>query len=107
MNMASEHHKVIIIGAGYGGLAAAKTYLAVRPSTDLLVIDRETGVGGVWAKNRIYEGLRYEWPTPGANFSDFDMRKEFGMETWEHISGTRMNEYLVWTKVFNCDKEAN
>jgi dimethylaniline monooxygenase (N-oxide forming) len=93
--MASEHHRVIIIGAGYSGLAAAKTYLAINPSIDLLLIDKDTGVGGVWSQSRIYPGLMYEWPTPGANFSDFDMRKEFGMGMWEHISATRMNEYLV------------
>lgn len=93
--MTSEYHSVIIIGAGYAGLAAAKTYLAICPSVDLLVVDNQDGPGGVWSKSRIYPGLEYEAPTPIADYSDFDMAKEFGMKLWDDISATRLNEYLV------------
>jgi dimethylaniline monooxygenase (N-oxide forming) len=37
---------VIIIGAGWHGLQAAKTYLAIKPSDDLTIIDSDSGVGG-------------------------------------------------------------
>jgi len=43
----SKHHKVIILGADLNGLAAAKTYLDIDPSVDLLVIDGDSDIGGV------------------------------------------------------------
>lgn len=42
-----EHHKVIVIGAGFTGLSAAKTYISIDPAVDLLVIDGDDGIGGV------------------------------------------------------------
>lgn len=90
-----EHHKVIIVGAGFTGLAAAKTYLTVEPNTSLLIIDEESGVGGVWAASRIYPGLEYEQPAPLMNYSDFDIREELGINTWEDVNGEQVNRFLV------------
>lgn len=94
-----KHHRVIIVGAGFNGIIAAKTYLQVKPSADLLVIDNNSSLGGVWSKDRVYPGLVYELPSPLANFSDFDMVKELGIGLWEDITGTKLNEFLV---SFSC-----
>jgi hypothetical protein len=91
----SKHHKVIIIGAGFSGLAAAKTYLAIDPSVDLLIIDGDSAIGGVWSASRIYPGLEYEAPAPMMNYSDFDIRKELGVKDWGDVTGDQVNEYIV------------
>jgi hypothetical protein len=91
----SKHHDVIIIGAGFNGLVAAKTYLQVKPSVDILIIDDRADVGGVWSKERLYPGLFYEMPAPLLNFTDFDMCKELGVELWEDVSGVQVNDFLV------------
>ncbi len=92
----SKHHSVIIIGAWFNGIVAAKTYLQINPLVDLIIIDEGQSIGGVWSDDRIYPGLFYEMPTPLVNYSDFDMCKELGMEMWEDVSGDQVNEYLVF-----------
>lgn len=91
----SEHRHVVIVGAGFSGLAAAKTYLEIDPSVNLLIVDADSGIGGVWSSSRIYPGLEYEVPTPMMNFSDFDIRKELGLGDWVDVSGEQINEYVV------------
>ena len=91
-----EHHKVIVLGAGINGIVLAKTYLDIDPSVDILLVDCEASIGGVWSKERIYPGLNYEVPTPMLNFTQLDMCEEFGMGNWEDVSGYRVNEFLVW-----------
>ena len=46
--------RVVIIGAGFGGLAAAVA-LRRRGIDDLMIIERADGVGGTWRRN-IYPG---------------------------------------------------
>lgn len=91
-----EHHKVIVLGAGFNGIVLAKTYLDIDPSVDLLIVDGETSVGGVWSADRIYPGLCYEMPAPLLNFTDLDMCKEFAIEKWSDVPGYMVNEFLVF-----------
>ncbi len=42
---------------GWYGLVAARTYLRLRPSTKLIIIDSDNTVGGVWSKDRLYPNL--------------------------------------------------
>jgi cation diffusion facilitator CzcD-associated flavoprotein CzcO len=92
---APEHHKVVVLGAGINGIALAKTYLDIDPSVDILLVDCEASIGGVWSKERIYPGLHYEVPAPLLNFTELDMCKEFGMEEWSDVTGYRVNKFLV------------
>src|SRR5689334_14276284 len=46
--------KVVIVGAGFGGLAAAVA-LRRKGIDDLLIIERANGVGGTWRQN-VYPG---------------------------------------------------
>lgn len=91
----SKHHGVLIIGAGFNGIVAAKTYLQINPTADILIIDGSSALGGVWSAERIYPGLVYEMPCPMLNFSDFDMYKEMGIELWGDVTGYQVNEFLV------------
>jgi dimethylaniline monooxygenase (N-oxide forming) len=91
----STSPRVIIVGAGFYGIIAAKTYLQINPSAEITIIDEGDGIGGVWSASRIYEGLTYEVPAPLLNFTDFDMCNELGKEMWEDVSGYEVNEFLV------------
>lgn len=42
---------------GWYGLVAARTYLRLRPETNLLILDSDNTVGGVWSKERLYPNL--------------------------------------------------
>jgi hypothetical protein len=43
--------------AGIHGLTMLKTYRDVHPSASIVVLDKGTSIGGVWARDRLYPGL--------------------------------------------------
>ncbi|XMA18642.1 hypothetical protein WAI453_011433 [Rhynchosporium graminicola] len=101
----TSHHDVVIIGAGHNGIVAAKTYLQMSPFVDLLIIDGEKSLGGVWSAERIYPGLIYEMPYPMMNFTDFDIGEELGIELWGDVTGYQVNEALNrYAKKFDIPK---
>jgi cation diffusion facilitator CzcD-associated flavoprotein CzcO len=64
--MMSERPRVAVIGAGFGGVAAA---LAVRNDvTELVVLERGDDVGGVWRENT-YPGAACDVPSHLYSFS--------------------------------------
>ena len=89
-----SRYDVIVIGAGLQGLAAAKTYLQIEPSVSLLIIDSNETVGGVWAKENIYPGLRSNNLLGTYEYTDFPMTEEFGIKREEHIPGETVYEYF-------------
>ena len=52
-----ESFDLVIIGAGIHGLAVLKTYRDVHPHASILVLDKASSIGGVWAKDKLYPGL--------------------------------------------------
>lgn len=68
-----KHYHVIIVGAGVHGLCAAHTFLLIEPSITILIIDSKSSVGGVWAKEQLYPGLRANNFQGYYEFSDFPM----------------------------------
>ncbi|KAM0457790.1 hypothetical protein ACHAPV_006335 [Trichoderma viride] len=91
---AKQPTKVIIIGAGWAGLAAAKTYLQVNPTISLTIIDSEATVGGVWSKARCYPGFIADGPVGLFDFSDLPMSSVIGLKNWDELPGIRVHEYL-------------
>lgn len=89
----NSHYKVIIIGAGLAGLPAAKIYLQLEPSVSLLIIDANRSVGGVWAKEKLYPGLRANNLVGTYEYPDFPMHEGFGVKKGEHIPGEVIYEY--------------
>ncbi|KAL1965258.1 hypothetical protein VTN77DRAFT_5860 [Rasamsonia byssochlamydoides] len=52
-----EHHRILIVGAGYGGLLFAARFLQAGFSLDdIILVDSAGGFGGTWYWNR-YPGL--------------------------------------------------
>jgi cation diffusion facilitator CzcD-associated flavoprotein CzcO len=75
----------------------AKTYLEAHPSSRILVLDSAPSVGGTWASDRLYPGLKSNNMLGTYEFSDFPMDpKLFDVKPGEHIPGTVMNDYFTW-----------
>ncbi|KAH7319020.1 flavin-binding monooxygenase-like protein-like protein [Rhexocercosporidium sp. MPI-PUGE-AT-0058] len=85
---------VVIIGAGWTGLAAAKTYLQIRPYISLTIIDDDSSVGGVWSASRVYPGLVADSCAAIFDFSDFEMDVELGLDKWADLPAAKVHEYL-------------
>ncbi len=92
----------------------AKTYHQVRPDHSMLIIDSQRSIGGTWAKERLYPGLKTNNLIGSYEFGDFPMTPEkFGVKPGQHIPGAVVHEYLcqfarafdltsrmrLWTKV--------
>ncbi|KAG8845066.1 hypothetical protein FRB96_002736 [Tulasnella sp. 330] len=88
--MTSEVANVVIIGAGVNGLIAAKTYLQVDPSINLLIVDAAPAIGGTWAEHRLYPGLKTQCLYGTYEFSDLPMHGKAG----EHIPGQVVHDYI-------------
>ncbi|KAL3492446.1 hypothetical protein BJX62DRAFT_236264 [Aspergillus germanicus] len=94
--MDPEIADLVVIGAGWHGLAAAKTALALDADIKILVLDSAASVGGVWAEERLYPGLRTNNQLGSYEYSDLSMRATVPdlVKPHEHISGRAVHEYL-------------
>ncbi|KAK1145866.1 hypothetical protein N8T08_003812 [Aspergillus melleus] len=86
---------VVIIGAGWSGLSALKTYHEVHPNARIQLLESASSIGGVWAKHRLYAGLKSNNMRGTYEFSDFPMDEEtFGVKDGEHIPGAVVQRYM-------------
>lgn len=73
----------------------AKTYLQVHPKGKLLVVDQASSIGGSWAKERLYPGLKTNNKIGSYEFGDFPMDPEhYGVKPGGHIPGEVVHAYL-------------
>ncbi|KAI0206712.1 hypothetical protein F4808DRAFT_4183 [Astrocystis sublimbata] len=86
--------EVAIIGAGWYGLVAARTYLRLRPSTNLIIIDSDNTVGGVWSKDRLYPNLVAQVQHGLFNYSDTPMPRNGGNPKDPKVTGDMIHSYL-------------
>ncbi|BAE63904.1 unnamed protein product [Aspergillus oryzae RIB40] len=96
IKMQPEHRsaEVIVIGAGIGGLAAAKTYLELSPLTNLILLEKRPTIGGVWSEENCYEGLKTNNLGGTYEFTDFPMGEKYGIKEDGHIPGSVLHSYL-------------
>ena len=86
---------LVIIGAGVHGLAMAKTYLEVNPRDRVQLLDSQASIGGVWAKERLYPGLKTNNMIGTYEFSDYPMVPEkWGLKKGDFIPGEVCHGYL-------------
>lgn len=105
----SAPKRVAIIGAGWAGLVAAKTfvfpafletslihcrYLEIDPKIQLTIFDAERHLGGVWNKDRCFPGFLADSPTGLYDYSDLPMRDAIGTKDWTDLRGDQVYEYL-------------
>lgn len=85
-----------LMRVGWHGLVAAKTYLEVNPDANVVVLDAGSSVGGVWAVDHIYPGLKSNNMLGTYQYSDFPMDGEaWGVKPGQHIPGHVVHEYLT------------
>lgn len=88
------NYDVVIVGAGLQGLAAARVFLQLEPELNLLIVDSNRSVGGVWAKENIYPGLMTNNLRGTYEYTDFPMDDALGVRKEEHIPGDVIYEYF-------------
>lgn len=89
MNVAlPERLDVLVVGAGFAGLAAAAKILAADADADIAVVERAQNVGGTWRDNT-YPGCACDVPTSLYSFS-FALSPE-----WSHTFA-RQGELLEY-----------
>lgn len=71
----------------------AKTYKQVNSTSSILILDKTTSIGGVWAQDRLYPGLKTNNHFGTFEFSDFPMR-DTGLRPDQHIPGKIVHDYL-------------
>ncbi|KAG8358506.1 hypothetical protein FVEN_g3818 [Fusarium venenatum] len=101
-----EQFDLVVVGAGYYGLGAAKQYHVTHPNDSLAVFDVNASVGGVWSNERVYPCLRSNNLLGTYEYPDFPMTtKRFGVELGNYIPGEVMHEYLeTYAREFGIDK---
>ncbi|RDW64528.1 flavin-containing monooxygenase [Aspergillus mulundensis] len=88
---------LLVVGAGLHGLTMAKTYLQVHPSAKLVIVDEASSLGGTWARERLYPGLKTNNVFGSYELSDYPMVPErYGVEGkgTGHIPGEVVHAYL-------------
>ena len=76
-------------------MAMAKTYREVHSEANILVVDYAGSVGGTWAHERLYPGLKTNNLVGSYEFSDFPLVPEqYGVEQGQHIPGRVVHHYL-------------
>ncbi|EXJ87522.1 hypothetical protein A1O3_04482 [Capronia epimyces CBS 606.96] len=84
----------VVVGAGPSGLCAAKTILECEPGANVKILDANKTLGGVWALENLYPGLKTNNLRGGIDFSDFPMHDGFGVAAGQHVTGEAMHAYL-------------
>ncbi|KAL8847081.1 MAG: hypothetical protein Q9221_007868 [Calogaya cf. arnoldii] len=81
------------ISSGWYGLVTARTYLRLKPNANVIILDSDSTVGGVWSKERLYPNLVAQVKLGFFNYSDTPMPKQ-GATQSDLVTGTMIHEYL-------------
>jgi hypothetical protein len=87
----------------------ARTLTATSSSDNpksLAILDDSDSIGGTWAAERLYPGLKTNNIVGSYEFSDFPMKPErYGLTPGQHIPGPVVHEYLTdFARHFGLDK---
>ncbi|KAM0542099.1 hypothetical protein ACHAPJ_012962 [Fusarium lateritium] len=89
-----EQLDIAIIGAGWHGLPMGLTYREACPNAKVDIFDWAASIGGTWAKERLYTGLKTNNLLGTYEFSDFPMSPErFDVTPGHHIPGYAVHDY--------------
>ncbi|KAI1384215.1 FAD/NAD(P)-binding domain-containing protein [Hypoxylon trugodes] len=90
-----EEIDYVVVGAGFHGLGAAKQLHCLQPDSSIAIFDGEPSLGGKWAENRLFQGLKSNNLLGTYEFPDFPMDGDkLGVKAGEHIPGKAVNGYL-------------
>ncbi|KAI1801716.1 FAD/NAD(P)-binding domain-containing protein [Daldinia bambusicola] len=106
MSTITEEYDVAVIGAGFHGLAAAKQIHCTQPGRSLVVFDGQSSIGGKWAKNNLFPGLKTNNLLGTYEFPDFPMSPDrFDVKPGQNIPGEVIHTYLqAYAEEFDISK---
>ncbi|CCF38219.1 hypothetical protein CH063_09361 [Colletotrichum higginsianum] len=85
----------VVVGAGWYGLGAAKQYHCTQPRSSLVIFDSQPTLGGTWADERLYPGLKSNNLLGTYEYPDFPMDSEtFNIQPGQHIPGETIHAYI-------------
>ena len=74
---------------------AAKTYRDISPDSNVILVDSASSVGGVWATDRLYTGIKTNNFVGSYEYSDFPLdHARFNVSPGQHIPGKTVQQYL-------------
>ncbi|KAF4470453.1 flavin-binding monooxygenase [Fusarium albosuccineum] len=92
----NDSYDLIVVGAGWFGLAAAKAYIQLNPDEKIGVFESAESCGGTWSKNRLYPGLKSNNMIGTYEYPDFPMtEKKYGVLPDNHIPAAVLHQYLT------------
>ncbi|KAI0859203.1 hypothetical protein F4860DRAFT_483455 [Xylaria cubensis] len=90
-----EDFDCVVVGAGWYGLAAARQFHFTQPDRSLAIYDSQSSLGGTWADERLYPGLKSNNILGTYEYPGFPMSSDrFDVKPGEHMSGQAINAYL-------------
>ncbi|KAI0403159.1 hypothetical protein F4802DRAFT_608202 [Xylaria palmicola] len=90
-----ENFDCVVVGAGWYGLAAACQFHVTQPDLSLAIYDSQSSLGGTWADERLYPGLKSNNLLGTYEYPGFPMSSdEFDVKPGEHVPGQTINAYL-------------
>lgn len=69
----SSHVDIVVVGAGICGIAAAKFYLDIHPNCSLVLLEKDSSVGGVWNQSRVFDTFYTQSSFGTWEYSDMPM----------------------------------
>ncbi|EMD64005.1 hypothetical protein GGP41_006464 [Bipolaris sorokiniana] len=89
-------HDLVVVGAGWFGLTAAKSYIELHPGEDVVVLDGSSSFGGTWSADRLYPGLKSNNLYGSYEYPDFPMLESvYGVKEGQHIPAAVLHRYLT------------
>ncbi|KAL4929511.1 flavin-containing monooxygenase [Aspergillus undulatus] len=87
---------LVVVGAGWFGLSAAKHYIQLHPNERTVVLESASTCGGTWGADRLYPGLKSNNMVGSYEYPDFPMSEEvYGVKPDTHIPAATMHRYLT------------
>ncbi|KAI1615225.1 hypothetical protein EDD37DRAFT_511715 [Exophiala viscosa] len=91
----SATYDLVVIGAGSSGVVSARFYLDVHPDAKVVLIERDTAVGGVWSSERVYPGFKSQGSTRLGGFSDMPLNpRPEQIDQYDFYDAKAMATYL-------------
>ncbi|KAI6781161.1 Flavin monooxygenase-like protein [Emericellopsis cladophorae] len=102
MSKFDSSYDIVVVGAGWYGLAAAKAASQMMPTSTMAILESAESCGGTWSANRLYPGLKSNNMRGTYEYPDFPMTDAYGVAKDQHIPGTVLHTYLTdFAKAFD------
>ncbi|KAE8159225.1 hypothetical protein BDV40DRAFT_291148 [Aspergillus tamarii] len=87
---------LVVVGAGWFGLSAAKHYIQLHPNERTVVLESANSCNGTWGADRLYPDLKSNNMVGSYEYPDFPMLEEvYGVRPDTHIPAATMCRYLT------------